>query len=125
MLTAGFLFIAHFSAILSVLSLSLPLPLVLPLFASMTYTVMAHALRAFQGSIVLLEIGEEGILCVTRRGDEFECALKKGSYVSPWLAVLNLKCADGRSRSVVILPDSTDSESFRKLRVRLRLKFRI
>jgi len=46
--------------------------------------------------------------------------LAHDSLVLPWLTVLNFKLSDGRRRSVTIMPDNVETESFRRLRVRLR-----
>lgn len=46
--------------------------------------------------------------------------LRPGSLVQPFLTVLVFKLADGRNRSLLLLPDNCDPEAFRLLRVRLR-----
>ena len=46
------------------------------------------------------------------------------SYVSPLLVVLNLREPAGRRRhTLVLLPDSLDGETLRRLRARLRLAY--
>lgn len=54
----------------------------------------------------------------TRDGRRLPVALLPDSYVHPWLTVLNFRGA-ARRRSVVLLPDSLDSQCYRRLRVRL------
>lgn len=59
----------------------------------------------------------------TRNGSRFEAKLLGSSLVTPWLTVLNLKPETSPiARHAVILPDSADDETFRRLRVLLRWK---
>jgi toxin CptA len=54
-----------------------------------------------------------------------EASLLGTSFVSPYLAVLNLKPGNSRlARHIVLLPDSLEKEEFRQLRVLLRWKFK-
>jgi len=46
--------------------------------------------------------------------------LRPDSYESTWLVILRLRLQQGGWRTVVILPDMLDRQSFRRLRVRLR-----
>ncbi|MGQ0595485.1 MAG: protein YgfX [Gammaproteobacteria bacterium] len=46
--------------------------------------------------------------------------LANDSVVTPYLTVLLFKLADGRRRSLLVLPDNIEPETFRRLRVRLR-----
>jgi toxin CptA len=43
------------------------------------------------------------------------------SLVFPWLTILNFRLASGRRRSVMIFADAMDAETFRRLRVRLKV----
>jgi len=55
-------------------------------------------------------------------GTQIETYLLPSTYVSTWLVVLNFSKAENqRSRSVTLFRDSLDQESFRRLRVRLRM----
>ena len=47
--------------------------------------------------------------------------LLPNSLVLPWLTILNFKLDTGRCRSIILLSDNLDKESFRKLRVRLKV----
>lgn len=72
-------------------------------------------------SIVALVWGRDGDwLLIERGGRTPVCSLRPDSYVHPRLCLLNF--AGERRGSVVLLPDSLDSESFRRLRVRLGLR---
>lgn len=46
--------------------------------------------------------------------------LRPDSYESIWLVILRLQLQQGGRRTVVLLPDMLDRQSFRRLRVRLR-----
>ena len=53
-------------------------------------------------------------------GRSLAAQLISAPWVSPLLTTLNLSCADGVKRQVVLLPDMVDADGFRRLRVRLR-----
>lgn len=58
----------------------------------------------------------------TATGDTINARLKGSSFVNPWLIVLNLKPEQGgRMLPVVVMPDSVDSTTFRRLSVKLRM----
>lgn len=52
-------------------------------------------------------------------GNEYRGQLHRDSYVSTLLVALRFRLEQGGYRSVVILPDMLDPQSFRRLRVRL------
>ena len=118
---AGLLAVAHSGAIL--LAFRISWLLVLPLLFSMAYSIMHHALLSMPGSIVSAEIGEKSGRLRFRNGTEKEVFFLGGTYVSPYVTVLNMK-EEGSvlSISAVILPDSVDLETFRTLRVWLKWK---
>lgn len=108
----------------------LPLPgwlavVSLPIFAgSLWITLRRDGLRSAMHAIIALELHPD-CRCVvqTRRGEWHDAKLLPGSFVSPYLTVLNLRLDGSRwARHVVILPDAVDGESFRRLRVLLRWK---
>ena len=51
---------------------------------------------------------------------ELVAQLRPETYESRWLVILHLQLQQGGRRSLVILPDMLDRQSFRRLRVRLR-----
>ncbi len=54
-------------------------------------------------------------------GEEVKASLLGSSFVCPWLIILNFKPEEGgRMWPVIIMPDSTDSTSFRRLISRLK-----
>lgn len=53
--------------------------------------------------------------------DEFIAAtLLPGATVHPWLSIARLQADDGRIHMLIVAPDSTEPQSFRRLRVFLR-----
>ncbi len=68
---------------------------------------------------LLLE--EEQAVLTLRGGDQLAGQVLRTTLVTPFLTVLNVRPQGARlARSVVILPDSLNAESFRQLRVRLK-----
>jgi toxin CptA len=62
-------------------------------------------------------------LLETGAGETLAAQLLPSSYVHPWLVVLNLRLEDRRwPRSLVLLRDSLDETTFRRLRVRLAVE---
>jgi toxin CptA len=58
----------------------------------------------------------------TTTGEIISAKLQGSSYVNPWLIVLNFRPEEGGGMvSVVVMPDSVDSTTFRRLSVKLRV----
>ena len=54
-------------------------------------------------------------------GEQFEARLLSGTSMQPWLAVMNFRVeGERRAWPVVVMVDSTDSTSFRRLHIKLR-----
>ena len=70
-------------------------------------------------AILLRSDGQWNI--IGRDGEIFLADLVGRSFVSPWLVVLRLKPSGLRLAHIVLVADYTDSQSFRRLRVRLRV----
>ncbi len=61
-------------------------------------------------------------LLETSKGETVAAKLLGSSFVSPWLIVLNFEPHwGGRKWPVIILPDSTDSATFRRLSIKLKM----
>ena len=74
-----------------------------------------HGARSFA-----ISAGGE-IAVATAQGCHYDGQLRDGSFVAPWLAVVRWRRRGERfDRTVLVLPDMLDAESFRRLRVRLR-----
>ncbi len=91
---------------------------------SLVYFMARDAALHAAGSIVALEIGEEGAMAFqTRDGAWFDCELLGTSYVSPRLTIVHLRPRDRRvMRRVILVPDNVDPQDFRRLRTWLRWK---
>jgi toxin CptA len=114
---------------IAVVSLSvLPIPLWLRLAAvilvgwSFFHGLAKHASRRSPSAIRGLRIGDECRCEVALAdGEWFEVELESGMLVTPFLTVLNFRRhEDGKHLPLVIMPDTIDSEGFRKLRVVLK-----
>lgn len=115
---------AHIIAIAPLIPLDLPVWARLMLGLAVLYS-MWRCLRNTQflappsGTSLTLE-GDEAVL-LKSGGQPFAGRVLPSSAVSPFLIVLNIAPKGvRRARSVIILPDSLDAESFRQLRVQLR-----
>ena len=91
------------------------------LLFSLGYFLLRDAWLRLPESCTALEISPEGIILVRRDGVRLPCMLRSGSVVTPWLTVLNLLPQGMRlGRGIVLLPESMETESYRRLRVWLR-----
>ena len=112
-------------------ALAILAPLALPLWSrtllaslvlvSLLYHLWHDAwLLALSSNKTLLLDGDM-ILLVARNGDQVTARVLADSLVTPFITVLNvLPQGTHLARSVIIVPDSLDAESFRQLRVWLR-----
>ncbi|MCX7195896.1 MAG: hypothetical protein NTV37_08475 [Proteobacteria bacterium] len=112
-------------------ALAVLVPLALPLWArillallviiSLLYHVWHDAWLIALSSNKTLQLDGDMILLVARNGDQVTARVLADSLVTPYITVLNvLPQGSYLARSVIILPDSLDAESFRQLRVWLR-----
>ncbi len=95
------------------------MPLVL---GSALHALRRDGFRTLPDSLITLRIdGDCACEFQCRSGEWRGADLLGSSFVSPYLAVLNLKPADGRfAKHLVILPDAVNADDFRRLRVWLR-----
>ena len=106
----------------------LPLPVwgkvlgVLVVTLATTYSYNQYAGLRLLRSITALEVGSKGELrCFTRAHDWRNAEVLGSSFVTPWLTVLNMRLPDQLlAQHVVLLPDTLESDAFRRLRVWLR-----
>lgn len=77
-------------------------------------------LRGDRAVVALVWTAEGDWRLLERGGRTRECRLRPGSFRHPLLTVLGF--GGGRRCAVVLLPDSLDRDSFRRLRVRLGLR---
>ena len=88
----------------------------------LVFAIRRRLLRTAPGSLVRLTIDGEGLWNLEYRdGHTTRASLSARSFVSPWLTVLSFdQRLPARCSSLVLLPDSLDGESARRLRIRLR-----
>jgi len=126
---------SHYLAVMLIVAhgatLSAIFPLIFPVWAkmalaffvvlSMVYHLRREALLSAPSSCVALMLEGDQWELTTCGGDHLTCQILRDSLVTPYLTVLNILPQGARfARSVVILPDSLDAESFRQLRVWLK-----
>ncbi|MBI2311386.1 MAG: hypothetical protein HYU77_02655 [Betaproteobacteria bacterium] len=118
--------LAHGSAAAAVASLPLDpsasFSLIFVFLANGIYLVMRHGRLSLPGSVVGLEMNQDGTWFLHERGGRKRMAvLLDECHASPHLAVIRFRPAGRRlARSIVILPDAVDPEAFRRLRIWLR-----
>jgi toxin CptA len=122
---AAMLIAAHGATLAALFPLAFPIwaktALAFFVLLSLGYHLWREAwLFAPSASVALLLEGDQVVLS-TRGGEQLTGQILRDSLVTPYLTVLNVLPQGARfSRSVVILPDSLDAESFRQLRVWLK-----
>lgn len=122
---AAILVVAYGATMLALLKLNLPFwavaALLLLLFFSLQHPMRRDAWLSAPTSIVKLVLTGEDVVLTLRNGDQLTGRLLQNSLMTPFLTVLNvLPPGAYLARSIIILPDSLDSESFRQLRVWLK-----
>lgn len=94
------------------------------LMSSLAHNVWRHAwLQSAQSVVSLRLTGKNACEVRLLSNNRLNYMIDAGTFVAPYLTVLSLKtnrCF--QRRTIVILPDSVDRESFRQLRVWLRWK---
>jgi len=90
--------------------------------ASSVYFMRHHARLSLMKSIVSLNVNiETGLQLNFIDGTRREAQVLGHSFVAPYLTVLNMRTLDdGKCISLILLPDNTEPDSFRHLRVWLR-----
>lgn len=122
---AAILIVAHGVVIAALLLLPFPAwtkaALAMLILFSMVYHVWRDAWLAAPSSGIALKLEEDHAELTTRNGGHLEGQVLADSFVTPYLTVLNVLPQDARfARSIVIMPDTLDAESFRQLRVWMR-----
>lgn len=104
------------------LSLGLKLVLMGVLLAAFLFHFRRYVtLKTPRAVVGLVSEGGEDWLLTLRNGDVLDGRLLGSSFAHPWMVVMHFK-VEGRRRfwPVVIMPDGTDSTSYRRLLMRLR-----
>jgi hypothetical protein len=88
---------------------------------SLGYHLRREAWLSAPSSTTALMLEGDQVVLTTRNGEQLSGKILRDSLVTPYLTVLNVLPRGARmARSVIILPDSLDTESFRQLRVWLK-----
>lgn len=91
------------------------------LAASMVYYILRDAALRSDSACVALRLEDGQVVLINRKGEESSGNLRTSSVVTPHFVMLNIGLPDQRrGRSLLVLPDSMDADSFRRLRVMLR-----
>ncbi len=122
---AAVLVVVHGSALAVLFPLTLPVwartALAIVILFSLAYHLRRDALLSSRIAVMALLLEEEQAVLTLRGGDQLAGQVLRTTLVTPFLTVLNVRPQGARlARSVVILPDSLNAESFRQLRVRLK-----
>jgi toxin CptA len=90
---------------------------------SLYRTVSVHGLRRSRDAVTALTLGGDDECALRRRGStDWEPGRVVDRWVQPWVTLLTVRCENRRRpASVVICADAVAPDSFRRLRVRLRL----
>jgi toxin CptA len=88
----------------------------------LVFCIRRHALLLGSDAVIAIDTGSGNVLSAeTRSGEWREYEILGGTYVMPFLTILQLRHTEsGAVRRIVLLPDSLPTEDFRRLRVRLR-----
>lgn len=117
----------HLGALLISFFLEVPLwvkvLVTLLILLSMLHSLRKHAFRAMPDVVsnLVWEEGDDWVITL-KNGTEHTAQMTTDGFISPWMTVLNFIDEAKRKRSVVLLPDSVTQDSFRQLRVRLRVR---
>lgn len=92
------------------------------LIMSFIYYLRQEALLTSDAAITVFTLtAEQKCIITTHSGTIINGSLLANSFVSPYLTLILIQPqGKWRTHSIVLLPDSLDAESFRRLRVRLR-----
>lgn len=121
------LLIVHGLALIAIMALTLPvwvyLALVTLVILNFYITFNHHVLGRSRKAVLSMVWGGEGEWSLmTADGEVHEAKLLPGSYVHPLLVILNFILNGGSRRTVVLLKDSLDQNTHRKLLSRMQLE---
>ncbi len=117
----------HLGGIAALLPLALPLLIqtlvIIIVLISLYYNLSLHSLLRFNQSINALCWFDDNEWQLTQRdGNKLHALLTMNSYLYPQLTILNFNLLGSKkTRTVIIFFDAIDENTFRQLRVRLRL----
>jgi len=97
----------------------------LSLAVSLYYYLRRYAWLVSSQSVMALHLtGRNHCKIITRAGKSIDTVIDASTFAAPYMTVLCLQVKrPHRYRTVVILPDSIDANSFRRLRIWLKWKW--
>jgi hypothetical protein len=123
LLAAGIAF-SHTGALVTVALLPWPawarVSAAMLLSGSLLWSLAWHVLHRGDAVTEAILQGDGSWTVRAGHAEPVSATLANDSVVSPYLTVLVFKLADGRRRSLLLLPDNVEPETFQRLRVRLR-----
>ena len=118
---------ACLTLILMPLMWQLQLTILSVILIASAYTILHYGLLRMPGSIVGLQVNIKNELYVERKnGRKVKAIVAANTTVTPYLVVVNFSETSTNfyrrfcNQALIVLPDSTDAEVFRQLRVWLR-----
>lgn len=104
------------------LSAAFKWPLLVLIVIASIHSIRRYALLTSATAVTHLSLAQTSKLQLTYKdGTQAEVRVLESSFVSPYLTALNLREVEtGRRLSILLLPDSAESNGFRQLRVWLR-----
>jgi hypothetical protein len=90
------------------------------LSGSLLWSFAWHVLHRGDAVTEAILLGDGSWRVRAGHAEPVSATLAHDSLVTPYLTVLVFKLADGRRRSLLMLPDNIEPETFRRLRLRLR-----
>jgi len=116
---------AHGATLAALFPLDFPIwaktALAILVLLNLGYHLRREAWLSAPSAILALTLEGDRVVLTTRDGEQLTGQILRDSLVTPYLTVLNVLPQGARmARSVIILPDSLDTESFRQLRVWLK-----
>jgi len=120
-------FVSCLTLMLMPLAWQIKLPIVLAILIVSVYTILHYGLLSMPSSIVGLQVNINNELYIERKdGEKSKVRVAANTMVMPHLAVMNFHEPNTAwyqrifNQAIIVLPDSTDLEAFRQLRVWLR-----
>jgi len=123
----GLLVAGHLGAIAVLfpldLSMAIKITIAAVLLVSLTIAIRKQPGRMGEGGVQTLTWQTDGVwMLETVGGEKMEASLHESTYVHPWLVVLNFRQENKRGLlTFTLAPDALDKETFRELRVRLKV----
>ena len=116
----------HGGALIIVSLLAWPIWLKLALMVVVVWSCIVTAKRHlfFKGRDAVVGLvweGDDRWTLISATGEQLRASLLSGTSMQPWLAVMSFRVeGERRAWPVVVMVDSTDSTSFRRLHIKLR-----